>query len=114
LLETEGSVVGAQQYKPSTQPARSPLILSSPKKPIRMWYLQGDQDGWYPNNMADGMHDYVLAGENMAKVLAAKGYEYQFIFARNSVHVDMPTRLQTLPHAIEYLMQGYLPGRDED
>jgi hypothetical protein len=72
-----------------------------------MWFLQGDRDGWYPNNMADGMHDYVLAAANMAKVLAAKGYEYQYILARNSEHVDIPTRNQTLPEAIEYLMRDY-------
>jgi hypothetical protein len=114
LLETEGSVAGTEQYKPSTQPAGSPLILASPKKPIRMWFLQGDRDGWYPNNLADGMHDYVLAAGNMAKVLAAKGYEYQYILARNADHVDMPTRKQTLPRAIEYLMQGYQADDDED
>ena len=50
---------------------------------------------------------YVLACENMAKVLAAKGYEYQFIFSRNAMHVDLPTVKQSLPHAIEYLMQDY-------
>jgi hypothetical protein len=32
----------------------------------------------------DNYHDWVLANENMAKVLAAKGYHYQFIFARNA------------------------------
>ncbi len=30
------------------------------------------------------MHDWVLANENMARVLAAKGYHYQFVFARNA------------------------------
>ena len=30
------------------------------------------------------MHDWVLANENMANVLAAKGYHYQFVFARNA------------------------------
>jgi enterochelin esterase family protein len=34
------------------------------------------------------MHDWVVANENMAKVLAAKGYHYQFVFARNAGHVD--------------------------
>ena len=29
--------------------------------------------------MSDGMHDWVVANENMAKVLAAKGYHYQFV-----------------------------------
>jgi hypothetical protein len=60
------------------------------------------------------MHDQVLANENLAKVLAAKGYEYQFIFARNAGHVDQPTVHQTFPHALEYLMQGYRPEDDED
>jgi hypothetical protein len=105
LLETSGTTLAGPQ--PSSLPTGSPLIPNSPKKPIRMWFLQGDRDGWYPNNMADGMHDYVLAAANMAKVLAAKGYEYQYILARNSEHVDIPTRNQTLPEAIEYLMRDY-------
>jgi hypothetical protein len=112
LLETENLTLAGPQ--PSSQPAGSPLILTSPTKPIRIWFEVGDHDSWYPNQMADGMHDYVLATENMAKVLAAKGYEYQFIFARNAVHVDFATRSQTLPRAIEYLMQGYHPDGDED
>ncbi len=33
------------------------------------------------------MHDWVLANENMARELAAKGYHYQFIFARNAGHM---------------------------
>jgi hypothetical protein len=111
LLETENLDIAGPQT--STQPAGSPLISTGPKQRIRTWYELGDQDGWYPNPMADGMHDYVLAGENMAKVLAAKGYEYQFIFARNAVHVDPATKSQTLPQAIEYLMQDY-HADDED
>lgn len=30
----------------------------------------------------DNMRDWVVANENMAKALAAKGYHYQFVFAR--------------------------------
>jgi hypothetical protein len=43
----------------------------------------------------------------MAKVLAAKGYHYQFVFARNAAHVDRATKQQTLPEALEYLWQHY-------
>jgi hypothetical protein len=114
LLETQGLDVSPPGPEPSTQPAGSPLIPNSPKEPIRMWFEVGDRDLWFPNQMADGMHDYVLACENMAKVLAAKGYEYQFIFARNAGHTDFPTLSQSLPHAIEYLMQGYHPDGAED
>ena len=56
------------------------------------------------------MHDWVVANENMAKVLTAKGYHYQFVFARNAGHTDRATRAQTLPEALEYLWQGYVPA----
>jgi hypothetical protein len=92
---------------PSEAPG-SPLIASAPTKPIRYWFAMGDQDLFYPNPvMADGMHDWVLSAERMAKVLADKGYHYQFVFARNSKHVDRPTVAQTLPAALEWLWKGY-------
>ena len=83
------------------------LIPQSPRKPIRIWMEVGDKDLYNPNVMRDNMHDWVLANENMAKVLAAKKYHYQFVFARNAVHVDRATVQQTLPEALEYLWQGY-------
>jgi hypothetical protein len=47
----------------------------------------------------------------MAKVLAAKGYPYQFIFAKNAGHCDRGVKLQTLPLALEYVWQGYAPKK---
>ena len=64
------------------------LIPNSPAKPIRIWMEVGDRDLLNPNVMRDNMHDWVLANENMAKVLADKGYHYQFVFARNAGHTD--------------------------
>jgi hypothetical protein len=83
------------------------LIPESPAKPIRIWMEVGDRDLLNPNIMVDHMHDWVVANENMAKVLAAKSYRYQFVFARNAGHVDHAVKLQTLPEALEYLWQGY-------
>jgi iron(III)-enterobactin esterase len=83
------------------------LIPKSPRKPIRIWMEVGDRDLYNPNVMRDGMHDWVLANERMARVLAAKGYHYQFVFARNAGHVDHATKLQTLPEALEYVWKGY-------
>ena len=83
------------------------LIPQGPPKPIRIWMEVGDKDLLNPNVMRDGMHDWVLANENMAKVLKAKKYHYQFVFARNAVHVDRPTVRQTLPEALQYLWKGY-------
>jgi hypothetical protein len=84
------------------------LIPNSPTKPIRIWFETGDQDLFYPvTPVADGMHDWTLADERFAKVLADKGYHYQFLFARNAQHVDKATVAQTLPAALEWLWQGY-------
>jgi iron(III)-enterobactin esterase len=88
------------------------LIPENPRKPLRIWMEVGDRDLLNPNVMRDGMHDWVLANENMAKVLAAKGYHYQFVFARNAGHVDRAVRQQTLPEALQYVWQGYATHTD--
>jgi enterochelin esterase family protein len=81
------------------------LIPNSPVKPLRIWMEVGDKDLLISQ---DGYHDWVVANENMAKVLAAKGYHYQFVFAENAAHVDRMVRRQTLPEALEYVWRGYL------
>jgi enterochelin esterase family protein len=83
------------------------LIPNNPAKPIRIWMEVGDRDNLNSNVMRDTMHDWVVANENMAKVLAAKGYHYQFLFARNAGHTDRAVKQQTLPEALEYVWQGY-------
>lgn len=112
VLTYSGTYVN-QQWPPD---ARTPhgawefhehLIADAPVKPIRIWMEVGDRDLLNPNVMRDGMHDWVVANEQMAKVLAAKGYHYQFVFARNAGHTDHAVKLQTLPEALEYLWQGY-------
>jgi enterochelin esterase-like enzyme len=80
------------------------LIPNTPAKPIRIWMEVGDRDNLITR---DNLHDWVLANENMAKVLAAKGYHYQFVFARNAGHTDRTVKQQTLPEALEYIWQGY-------
>jgi enterochelin esterase-like enzyme len=83
------------------------LIPESARKPLRIWMEVGDRDLLNPNTMRDGMHDWVEANERMAKVLAAKRYPYQFVFARNAGHVDPAVKAQTLPEALEYVWRGY-------
>jgi len=85
------------------------LIPNSPVKPLRLWMEVGDRDLLNPNVMQDNMHDWVVANEKMAQVLAAKGYHYQFVFAQNAGHTDRAVKEQTLPEALEYLWQGYHP-----
>jgi S-formylglutathione hydrolase FrmB len=104
------NVDGFNLPTPTTVDPGSPLIPNSPKKPIRLWFECGDRDLFYPiAAMTDGMHDWVLASEGMARVLASSGYHYQFVFARNAAHVDRPTLAQTLPEALEWVWKGYRP-----
>jgi iron(III)-enterobactin esterase len=112
VLTYSGTFINQQwPYNPQTPHGawefHEHLIPNSPAKPIRIWMEVGDRDLFNPNVMRDNMHDWVVANENMAKVLAAKGYHYQFVFARNAGHVDRATKQQTLPEALEYLWQGY-------
>jgi iron(III)-enterobactin esterase len=83
------------------------IIPNSPVKPIRIWMEVGDRDLFNPNVMRDNMHDWVVANENMARALAAKGYHYQFLFVRNAGHTDRTVKQQTLPEALEWLWKGY-------
>jgi enterochelin esterase family protein len=112
VLTYSGTYVNQQwPYNPQTPHGawefHEHLIPNAPAKPLRIWMEVGDKDLLNPNNMRDDKHDWVLANEEMAKALAAKGYHYQFVFARNAGHVDHATKQQTLPEALEYLWQGY-------
>jgi enterochelin esterase-like enzyme len=80
------------------------LIPNSPAKPLRIYMEVGDRDNY---NTRDGMHDWVEANENMARVLAAKGYHYKFVFARGAGHTDRPTISQLYPTALQWIWQGY-------
>ena len=112
VLTYSGTFINQQwPYNPQTPHGawefHEHLIPNSPAKPIRLWMEVGDRDLFNPNVMRDNMHDWVLANERMAKVLADKGYHYQFVFARNAGHVDRGTKQQTLPEALAYLWQDY-------
>lgn len=80
------------------------LIPNSPRKPLRLWLEISDRDNLITR---DDYHDWVLANERMADVLAKKGYTYQFVFAKNAGHTDRAVKAQTLPSALEYLWRGY-------
>ena len=114
VLTYSGTCVN-QQWPPNAETPHGAwefhehLIPNSSTKPLRIWMEVGDRDLLNPNVMRDNMHDWVVANENMARVLADKGYHYQFVFARNVGHVDGAVKQQTLPEALEWLWKGYTP-----
>lgn len=87
------------------------LIPGAEPKPLRIWMAVGDRDNYNPNVMRDGMHDWVEANHRMAKVLAEKGYDYQYVFCLDQGHGVRQAREQLTPHALAWLWRGY-PGSD--
>jgi enterochelin esterase family protein len=109
VLTYSGTYVNQQYpYNPQTPGGawefHRSLIPNSPVKPLRIWMHVSDRDNF---SQSDGMHDWVLANQNMARELAAKGYKYQFVFARNAGHCDRTVKAQTLPNALEFVWKGY-------
>ena len=111
VLTTSGTFVNQQwPFNPETPGAwefHDKLIPQSERKPLRIFLAVGDRDNFNPNVMRDGMHDWVEANHRMAKVLKAKGYDYQYLFCLNNGHGIRDAKPQVLPHALEWLWQGY-------
>jgi iron(III)-enterobactin esterase len=107
VLTYSGTYVNQQwPYNPETPGGawefHRSLIPNSAAKRFRIWLHVSDRDNY---SESDGMHDWVLANQHMARVLAEKGYKYQFVFARNAGHCDRSVKQQTLPEALEWLWE---------
>ena len=100
LLSVAATAVVAVGFEPVRRRLRAwANRLSGPSHPLPYDVLAG----FAPDSGASAQDTPVW----MAKVLADKGYDYQFVFARNSGHCDRPTKLQTFPEALEWLWKGY-------
>jgi enterochelin esterase-like enzyme len=118
VLTTSGTFVNQQwPFNPETPGGawdlHETIIPKSPKKPLRIFLSVGDRDLLNPNVLRDGMHDWVEANHRMAKALKAKGYHYQYLFCRNAGHSISNAQAQFLPHALEWVWQGYAPKKSE-
>lgn len=116
VLTTSGTFVNQQwpfdpQYPDGAWGFHKTLIPNTPKKPIRLFISVGDRDLLNPNVMRDDMHDWVEANHRMAKVLQEKGYDYQYLFCRNSGHGIGNAKAQFLPSALEWVWRGYTPSQ---
>lgn len=82
------------------------FIPQSKRKPLRIWMHVGEMDNRYKDD-EETLHNWVMANNRMAAVLKDKGYHYQYVFARESGHVDGRVVRQTLPQALEWVWKGY-------
>lgn len=82
------------------------FIPENPAKPLRIWFEVSEKDnGW--DRSEETYHNWVLANQRMLTVLKAKGYHYQYFFAKDAKHTDGRVTRQTLPEALQWLWQGY-------
>lgn len=84
------------------------FIPNSPRKPIRIWMEVGEND-LRASDPESTYHNWVMANQRMAAALKAKGYHYQFFFAKGAKHCDGRMKRQTLPAAMEWLWKDYSP-----
>jgi len=84
------------------------LIPKTKPKPIRIWMHVGESDN-RSKDPESTLHNWVMANQRMAAVFKAMKYHYQFVFARDSGHVDGRVVRQTLPQALEWVWKGYKP-----
>jgi enterochelin esterase-like enzyme len=90
---------GAWEYHESLVPRSDP-------KPLRIWMHVSQNDN--RNTAASSTQgNWVIANIRMAEALKAKGYHYQFIYAKNAGHTDRKVIAQTYPEALEYVWKGY-------
>jgi enterochelin esterase family protein len=84
------------------------LIAKTKPKPIRIWMHVGENDN-RSKDPENTLHNWVMANQRMAAMFKAMKYHYQFVFARDSGHVDGKVVRQTLPQALEWVWKGYKP-----
>lgn len=82
------------------------LIPQTPPKPLRIWLEVGENDNGHQQPEST-FHNWVLANQRMAAALKAKGYHYQYLFAKDAGHVDGKVVSQTLPGALLWLWRGH-------
>lgn len=83
------------------------LIPNNPAKPIRVFIEAGTNDNNLDPQVGDGMHNWLIANQNMSNVLAQKNYHYHYIQGTGAGHVDGGVLRQTEPDTLVWLWRGY-------
>lgn len=93
--------LGAWEYHSSMK-----LIENSEKKPLRIFTHVAEND-LRANDPEETYHNWVMANQRTADALAAKGYDYRYVFSRDSKHCDGNVYEQTLADTLVWMWRGY-------
>jgi len=93
--------LGAWEYHSSMK-----LIENSEKKPLRIFTHVSENDN-RADDPEETYHNWVMANERTAAALAAKGYDYRYVFSRASRHCDRKVFEHTLADTLVWMWQDY-------
>lgn len=82
------------------------LIETSEKKPLRIFHHVSENDN-RSKDPESTYHNWVMAGKRTAAALAAKGYDYRFVFSKATGHCDGKVFNQTLADTLVWTWRGY-------
>ncbi len=85
------------------------LIETSEKKPLRIFTHVSEHDN-RAKDPEETYHNWVMANERTAAALKAKGYDYRYVFSRESRHCDGKVFQQTLADTLVWMWQDYKPS----
>jgi enterochelin esterase-like enzyme len=99
LQKTTAYPEGAWEY-PS-------LIAAAPLRPNLRVFLEVGQNDNGSTMPASADDNWVIANQNMAAALEAKGNHYRFIFANGAGHCDHNARNEVMPDGLIWLWEDY-------
>lgn len=94
--------LGAWEYHSSMK-----LIESSEKKPLRIFTHVAEND-LRNQDAEETYHNWVMANERTAAALAAKGYDYRYVFSRATKHCDRRVFEATLADTLIWMWNDYV------
>ena len=99
--EEERYPLGAWEYHSGMK-----LIENSDKKPLRIFTHVSENDlrAKDPENTC---HNWVMANQRTAAALKAKGYDYRYVYSRETRHCDPKVFRQTLADTLVWMWRGY-------
>ena len=93
--------LGAWEYHSSMK-----LIENSEKKPLRIFTHVSEND-LRANDPEETYHNWVMANERTATALKAKGYDYRYVYSKESRHCDGNVFKATLADTLVWMWRGY-------
>jgi len=93
--------LGAWEYHSSMN-----LIGTTEKKPLRIFVHVAENDVRV-NDPEETHFNFIMANKRTAAALASKGYDYRYVFSKQSKHCDKSVFEHTLADTLVWMWHGY-------